>query len=145
MDTILHQFRSRECILLTLDCGFNILDELKEEFPDRVVNTGCREQATISMAAGMASEGMKVFVYSIASFLIFRALEQIRVDLVHTNLPVSLIGYGAGNTKFKQLGKAHCTGVEDMDICDAIGLSWFEPPELNGWIDCPGPSYLRLQ
>jgi transketolase len=128
--------------MLCLDCGFNILDPIKEQYPDRVINTGCREQATVSMAAGMASEGMTVFVYSIASFLIFRALEQLRVDLVHTGLPVRL--YGAGDTKFAKLGRAHCTSTEDIDVCDAIGLKWFEPPDLDLWLDYDGPSYLRL-
>ena len=145
MDTVLHSFEQRDSVLLSLDCGFNILDDLKLKYPDRVINTGIREQATVSMAAGMASEGMTVFVYSIASFLIFRALEQIRVDLVHTGLPVRLIGYGAGDVKFEKLGRAHCTSSEDIDICEAINLPWFEPPDLDAWIECEGPSYLRLE
>lgn len=131
-------------IVLVLDCGFLDLEELREKYPERVINTGVREQATVSMAAGMASEGMTPFVYSIAAFLMFRAMEQIRIDVVHTGLPVKLIGVGAGDIKFAKLGKAHCTGTLDLDICEGLELPYFEGHEVKEWMTHKGPSYLRL-
>ena len=130
--------------MLALDCGFMDLEKLKLQCPDRVINTGCREQATVSLAAGMASEGMKPFIYSIAAFLIFRACEQIRVDVCHTELPVKLIGVGAGDTKFAKLGKAHCTGSLDLDICESLELPVFEGWEVDEWLEVEGPAYLRM-
>jgi transketolase len=50
----------------------------------------------ISVAAGLALAGKRVYVYAIASFLIQRALDQIKVDLCGMNLPVTLIGVGGG-------------------------------------------------
>jgi transketolase len=146
VDCLLSEFRDDpSCFLLKLDCGFSVLGPLEEEFPDRIRNTGCREQATVSVAAGMASEGMRPFIYSIASFLIFRALEQIRLDLVENNLKVKLIGYGAGNARFATLGISHTTGTADIDVCDAIGLPVFPGFAVKGWMAHDGPAYLRLQ
>ena len=61
--------------------GFRIFDEFVERHPDNFLNCGIAEQNMISVAAGMASEGPKVFVYTIIPFLTMRAFEQIRVDV----------------------------------------------------------------
>ena len=50
----------------------------------------------IGVAAGMAMNGKKVFVYSILPFVLFRSLEQIRNNIVHNNLDVKIIGAGGG-------------------------------------------------
>jgi transketolase len=146
MDRILSEFRTDERqFLLMLDCGFSILDPITKEFPDRVLNVGCREQCCVSMAAGMAHEGLRPMIYSIASFLIFRALEQIRLGLVESRLPVKLVGYGAGDERFKELGVSHTTGEADIEICDIIGLPVFSPWMVNEWIERDGPAYLRIK
>ncbi len=140
MDQLLREFkRDRRRILLIIDCGFAVTEGF-----ENIINMGVREQATISIAAGMAMGGLKPVVYSIASFLIFRALEQIRLDLVKQNLPVKLIGYGAGNRKFKDLGYSHTTGSEDLEVCKAIGLSTFPPHDFEAWLNHPRPAYLRI-
>ena len=108
------------------------------------MNMGVREQATISIAAGMAMGGLKPVVYSIAAFLIFRALEQIRIDLVKQNLPVKLIGYGAGNERFKSLGYSHTTGFSDVDVCKAVDLPVFTAGAFSRWLKHRGPAYLRI-
>jgi len=40
----------------------------------------------IGIAAGMAANGKKVFVYSILPFVVFRSLEQIRNNILQFNI-----------------------------------------------------------
>jgi len=79
-------------VLLTGDVEQDIT-EYKEKFPDRYFNLGLCEQTIISMAAGMALEGLRPVVYSITPFLIERPFEQIKIDIDEQNLPVMLVGY----------------------------------------------------
>jgi len=67
--------------------------EFKKLFPGRFFNLGLCEQTIISMAAGMALEGLRPIVYSITPFLIERPFEQIKIDIDEQNLPVILIGF----------------------------------------------------
>lgn len=81
-------------VLLTGDVEQD-MNEYKQLFPDRYFNLGLCEQTIISMAAGMALEGMRPVVYSITPFLIERPFEQIKIDIDEQCLPVMLIGYSA--------------------------------------------------
>lgn len=67
--------------------------EFKKRWPGRFYNLGLCEQTIISMAAGMALEGLRPVVYSITPFLIERPFEQIKIDVDEQNLPVMLVGY----------------------------------------------------
>ena len=69
------------------------MTEYKKKFPDRYIIIGLCEQSMITVAAGMALEGLRPFVYSITPFLIERPFEQIKIDIDENNLPVVLIGY----------------------------------------------------
>lgn len=69
------------------------MKEYIEKFPGRFFNLGLCEQTIISMAAGMAIEGLRPIVYSITPFLLERPFEQIKIDIDEQNLPVILIGY----------------------------------------------------
>ena len=71
------------------------LAEVREEFPDRVFDVGIAEQHAVSMAAGMASTGLKPFV-SIYSTFLQRAFDQVVHDVCLPNLPVTLIADRAG-------------------------------------------------
>ena len=79
------------------------MDEYKNKFPDRYINVGLCEQTMISMAAGMASEGLRPYVYSITPFLIERPFEQIKIDIDEQDLPVTLIG----NADYPSHGPTH--------------------------------------
>ncbi len=71
------------------------LEEVRREFPDRVLDVGIAEQHAVSMAAGMASAGLKPFV-SIYSTFLQRAFDQIVHDVCLQNLPVTIIADRAG-------------------------------------------------
>ena len=71
------------------------LVDVMDEFPDRVFDVGIAEQHAVSMAAGMASKGIRPFV-SIYSTFMQRAFDQILHDACIQNLPVKLIADRAG-------------------------------------------------
>ncbi len=71
------------------------LADVREQFPDRVFDVGIAEQHAVSMAAGMASNGLTPFV-SIYSTFLQRAFDQVVHDVCLQNLPVTLIADRAG-------------------------------------------------
>ena len=79
--------------LLIGDIGFGIFDEYRKRFPDRFINIGICEQSMIGVAAGMALQGLKPYVYTITPFLIERPFEQVKVDIDINSVNVKLIGY----------------------------------------------------
>ncbi len=137
--------------LLICDMGFGAIDQLKEEFPHRVINCGIMEQGTVGIAAGMSMTGLIPIVYSIVNFLAFRALEQIRNDVVLQNLNVKFIATGVNNY-FKFLGPSHCCGTDDIEIMRLIRMKVYDPytqtkpfPELvEEWMRSTSPGYIRV-
>ena len=71
------------------------LASVQQEFPDRVFDVGIAEQHAVSLAAGLASTGVKPFV-SIYSTFLQRSFDQIVHDVCLQNLPVTLIADRAG-------------------------------------------------
>ena len=89
-------------VLLTGDVEQE-MEAFKRTYPDRFFNVGLTEQSMISIAAGMAIEGLRPIVYSITPFLIERPFEQIKIDIDEQNLPVMLIG----NSDYPTHGATH--------------------------------------
>ncbi len=71
------------------------LAEVQGDYPDRIFDVGIAEQHAVSMAAGMASNGLKPFV-SIYSTFLQRAFDQVAHDVCLPDLPVTLIADRAG-------------------------------------------------
>ena len=144
--------KDKRIILLVCDMGFGAIDRFKEEFPDRVFNAGIMEQGTVGIAAGMAMTGLVPIVYSIVNFLAFRAIEQIRNDVVMQDLNVKFIATGVNNY-FKFLGPTHCCGEDDKKIMELINMKVFDPYENKGiqfnrlvdqWITDTKAGYFRV-
>ena len=119
-DTIydLAQVDSRICVLVADISPAGSMVKFREQFPERFINTGVAEQAMIGIAAGLALAGMRPFCYTIATFSLYRPFEMIRVDLAYQNLPVTVIGMGAG-VIYSTLGGTHHT-MEDIAIASAV-------------------------
>lgn len=128
-----HAKRDKRIVLLVCDMGFGVTDNFKKEFPDRIFNMGIMEQGTVGISAGMAISGLMPIVYSIVNFLAYRALEQIRNDVVLQNLNVKFIATGVNNY-FKFLGPSHCCGEDDKKIMQLMNMRVFDPYE-SGNID----------
>jgi len=140
-DLIPYFERDEKFFLLICDYGFGAIDNIKNKFPDRVINAGIKEQGTIGIAAGMAMAGMKPIVFGISNFIVFRALEQIRNDIVLQGLDVKLIGTGADDY-FSFLGPSHTTGGDDIRIINLIlGVKIYS--DLDYMMKSNGAGYLR--
>ncbi|HFH2546601.1 TPA: transketolase family protein [Klebsiella aerogenes] len=88
--------REKDNIVLVLaDITAERFSDVLRDFPDRVINTGIREQLMIDMAGGLALSGMRPFAHTFASFLIERAFEQIKISLNHQNVGAVLVSAGA--------------------------------------------------
>jgi len=122
----------------------------QKESPERFLNVGVAEQMMIGLAAGLALRGCIPFAYTIATFTIYRPFEQVRVDCAYQNLPVKLVGVGAG-VNYSTLGGTH-HAQEDVAIMTAVPnmtvLAPCDPAETavatRECVRIPGPVYLRL-
>jgi len=76
---------------LTGDVGFNLVESIFEQFPDRAMNVGVAEQNLVGVAAGLCNLGFKPICYSYTNFLAERSFEQIRDDIcLHGYAPIFL-------------------------------------------------------
>lgn len=144
--------KDNRIILLVCDMGFGVSDNFKKQLPDRIFNMGMMEQGTVGIAAGLATTGLIPIVYSIVNFLAYRALEQIRNDVVLQDLNVKFIATGV-NDYFKFLGPSHCCGTNDKKIMELINMKVFDPYEkdkidfsamINDWISDKKAGYIRV-
>ena len=145
------QSDSRICALVADISPAGSIVKFREQFPERFINTGVAEQAMIGIAAGLALKGMRPFCYTIATFSLYRPFEMIRVDLGYQNLPVTVIGMGAG-VIYSTLGGTHHS-MEDVAVASAIPnmtvLAPCDPTEMRlmtHWCatQSQGPVYMRL-
>jgi transketolase len=121
------------------------------EYPDRVINVGVAEQSMIGICAGLAIKGCQPFAYTIATFSLYRPFEMVRDDLCYQNLPVTVVGMGAGAI-YSTLGGTH-QAIEDIAIASALPNMQIIAPcdplecaEAVRWCarQRSGPVYLRL-
>ncbi len=137
-------------ILLTGDLGFRIFDEFIDRFPARYLNVGIAESQLVSMAAGLASEGFRPLVYSIASFMTARPFEQIRVDVAYPGLSVVIVGAGGGFCYAKS-GVTH-HAPDDIGLMTLLpGMTVTAPGDpgeiralLPQLLSLDSPSYIRI-
>ena len=122
--------KQKNLMFLTGDLGYNALEKIQEAYPKRFVNAGVAEQNMVGVAAGLAYEGKSVFIYSIAPFVVFRCLEQIKLDVCIHNHPVFIIGNGGGYG-YGIMGATH-HAIEDIACLSPL-------PNMICWV----PSFLE--
>ena len=136
--------------LLTGDLGFSVFERIREKFSKQYINMGVAEQNMVGVASGMALTGKQVFLYSIIPFLIYRTFEQIRNDVCYQNLPVRLVGVGAGFS-YSDAGFTH-HAIEDYGVLRSLpNLTILSPADslevtqmMKQIQQITAPSYMRL-
>ncbi len=133
-------------IVVTADCGAPALDRWREELSCQFINVGIAEQQMIALAAGLALEGKRPYCYAIAPFATLRCYEFIRVDVSLMNLPVVIVGVGAG-LSYSEAGPTH-HATEDIACMRALPNMKIASISSNELIDTvlevEGPMYVRL-
>jgi len=137
-------------LLLTGDHGYALFDEIRTVSPEKFVNVGIMEQGLISMAAGLAKTGFKPLCYGLSAFVPIRVLEQIKFDVCLPELPVKMIGDGAGLI-YTTLGNSHQCG-EDISVLRTLPnvevYSPGDPEEMRiayaEFYNSDDPAYLRV-
>lgn len=140
--------QDRRVVFLMADNGNTLFDNYKKYFPMRFYNCGIAEQNMVGIAAGMALGGLRPFTYTIAAFATARCYEQIKLDVGYQNLPVTIVGAGAGDS-YEAEGFTHVshddiplmTLVPNMKIYTPL-----DPEEVKKAVfeTGEGPAYLRL-
>jgi transketolase len=149
-ETLVKNASRPDFIFLTGDLGYNALEPLQKAAGDRFINAGIAEQNMVSVAAGLASQGLKPWTYSIAPFIYARPLEQIRNDVCLHDLPVKLVGNGGGYAYGVMGGSHHA--IEDYGILLSLlhmrvfvpAFAQDIPPIVEKLFQSTHPSYLRL-
>jgi len=142
--------QDEKIIFITGDLGYNAFEGLQLSLKDRFINAGVAEQNMVSVAAGLAYKGYKIFCYSIAPFIVYRCLEQFRNDVCLHNLPVCLVGNGGGYG-YGIMGSIH-HALEDLACISGMQNVKCWMPAFNGDVEkmLPNilnenrPAYLRL-
>ena len=104
----------RNIVVVTADMGAPALDKFRIDLPGQFVNVGIAEQNAVLVATGLAMAGKHPFVYAIAPFITLRPLEQIRVSCGIMDIPMTLVGVGAG-FGYDDSGPTHHI-IEDIAI-----------------------------
>jgi len=89
---------------------------------ERTIKTSLTEQATVGIAAGMALQGLKPYVIGITPFILERAFEQIKLDIVQQGANVTLVGYW----DYPTAGPTHFTS-DVPGLCKALGIRLSQP------------------
>jgi transketolase len=142
--------KNSKVLLLSGDHGYGLFNLLRETKPNQFINMGVAEQNMVGVSAGLARVGFRPIVYGLSAFIPIRVLEQIKLDICHDNLPVILIGDGAGLV-YSYLGTSH-QSTEDISATRAIpNLIIMSPGDkfeldrcLHLAYDSSLPVYLRL-
>ena len=139
----------KSLILLTGDLGYSVLERFQERFPQQFFNLGIAEQSMMSIAAGLAQDGKRPFVYSIANFPTLRCLEQIRNDICAMRAPATIVSVGSGFA-YGTAGYSHYL-IEDLSAMLAFQIDIYSPAcpsevslSLEKIIAKERPAYLRI-
>ena len=122
----------------------------KKDFPERFYDCGIAESNMISIAAGVAATGKRVFASSFAMFAAGRAFEQVRNSIGYPHLKV-IIGATHAGISVGEDGATHQCN-EDIALMRTIpGMTVINPADATearaavmAALELDGPAYIRF-
>ncbi|MDD3212050.1 MAG: transketolase C-terminal domain-containing protein [Eubacteriales bacterium] len=143
--------QDRDIVVLASDSrGSASLAPFAKAYPERFVEVGIAEQDLVGIAAGLAHSGKKPVAASPACFLTMRAIEQVKVDVAYSRMPVLLYGI-SGGLSYGALGMTHHSLQDIATLCAIPGIDVMLPADqyeaaamVREWMANPRPAYLRV-
>ena len=137
-------------VVCTDSRGSAKLGAYPDELPEQFVEMGIAEQNSVTVSAGMAYMGKKVFTIGPASFYSMRSAEQVKVDVAYSHNNVTVIGI-SGGISYGALGATHHS-LQDISLMRAIpGLTVMLPSDAvqmrkitKELLESPRPTYIRI-
>lgn len=130
--------------------GSASLGAFAKAFPEQFVELGIAEQNLVSVSAGLAACGKKVFAASPASFLSTRSYEQIKVDVAYAKTNVTLIGI-SGGVSYGALGMTHHSCQDIAAFCSLPDMRVYLPSDrfqterlIKALLQDELPAYVRV-
>jgi transketolase len=152
-DTIMELMDSDPRVVLVVSDSLLVIKglDLKEKYPDRVLEVGIAEQNGVDVSAGLAAAGMIPFFATYAGFITMRACEQVRTFVGYSGLNVKLVGANGGIAAGEREGPTH-QFTEDIGILRTIpGMTIVVPADasqvcesLRAVAGMHGPAYVRI-
>ncbi len=151
-DTLLAAAKEdRDIIVACSDSrGSGSMTAFFEQFPAQSVEVGIAEQDLVSISAGLAACGKKVFAVSPACFLSTRSYEQAKVDVAYAETNVMLVGI-SGGISYGALGMTHHS-LQDIAAMSALpGMRVYLPSDrfqtkavVEELLQDEKPAYIRV-
>ena len=145
MRATLNKFIRRNPDIILLHCDMWGLD-----CPS--INMGIQEPNMVNVAAGLASQGKKVVVYGVAGFVLYKAYEQMKLNVKGwAENYGSIVFVNAGrNGCYSVCGRGHLV-EDDQDLCKALDLDLYTPETRKEFLRCvkeglqtKGSRFIRL-
>ena len=141
----------KEIVVLCSDSrGSASLTTFAKAFPEQFIEVGIAEQNLVSVSAGLAACGKKVFAASPASFLSTRSYEQAKIDVAYSNTNVTLIGI-SGGISYGALGMSHHSCQDIAAFCALPDMRVYLPSDrfqtaklIEALLKDDKPAYVRV-
>lgn len=122
------------------------------ETKGNVINCGIQEPTMINIASGLASQGKKVIIYGVAGFVLYKAYEQIKLNIKGwSEYKGTIIFVNAGaNGCYSFAGRGHMIDDDEL-LCQALQIDFYEPKTrkeflrlIKNKLKNKGASFIRL-
>lgn len=118
----------------------------------KIINCGVQEPNMVNIAAGLASQGKRVILYGVAGFVIYKAYEQIKLNIkgwAENYGSIIFVNAGA-NGCYTGLGRGHLLD-DDAVLMQALDIPLYDPVDTSTFVRTvkeglqqSGVRYIRL-
>lgn len=132
------------------DISVGLFIDENDQLNNNVMNMGILEQSMISFGAGLSREGILTFIHTISPFMIERAYEQIKLELVYNKNKCILVSAN-GPYDYNKLGPTHHCASDVPLMCILGDIDIYLPGTADDVSKCldlaiknANSSYIRL-